>query len=194
MAVQGTDVIYLERIGIPGRQTAAEMAAYMASIAQTLSNKTITAPVFSGTFTGTYTIGGTPTFPTSVATLTGTQTFSNKTHTDPIFIAFRETQNAIGTVTTTHTFVITTGTIKTATLTASTACVFTMPSVTQGRSFTVFLKQAASTGNGTATFTGVKWPGGTAPVITATAGKMDILSFVNDGTNWYGSILQNFTP
>jgi hypothetical protein len=54
----------------------------------TLTNKTITSPaisspVFSGTITGTYTIGGTPTFPSSVATLTGSQTFTNKTLTSP---------------------------------------------------------------------------------------------------------------
>jgi len=55
---------------------------------QTLTNKTITAPsisnpVLSGTITGTYTIGGTPTFPAAVVTLTGTQTLTNKTLTSP---------------------------------------------------------------------------------------------------------------
>jgi hypothetical protein len=30
--------------------------------------------------------------------------------------------------------------------------------------------------------------------VTSTAGRMDILSFVSDGTNWYGSFTQNFTP
>jgi len=44
---------------------------------QTLANKTLTAPVFSGTATGTYTLGGTPTIssPTiSAPTLSGTTT------------------------------------------------------------------------------------------------------------------------
>jgi hypothetical protein len=55
---------------------------------QTLTNKTITAPaisspVLSGTVTGTYTIGGTPTFPSSVVTLTGSQTLTNKILTSP---------------------------------------------------------------------------------------------------------------
>ena len=50
------------------------------------------------------------------------------------------------------------------------------------------------TGNGTATFTSVKWGTAGAPTITAAAGKMDILSFVSDGTNWYGSIAQGYTP
>lgn len=101
---------------------------------------------------------------------------------------------AIGTVTTSNTLSLTNGTIQTATLTASTACTFTMPTAIAGKSFMLLLKQAASTGNGTATFTSVKWNGSAAPTITAAAGKMDILSFVSDGTNWYGSITQGFTP
>lgn len=50
----------------------------------TLTNKTLTAPIFSGTITGTYTLGGTPTFPASVVTTTGTQTLTNKTLTSPV--------------------------------------------------------------------------------------------------------------
>lgn len=58
------------------------------SDSQTLTNKTLTSPTISGpslsgTITGTYTIGGTPTFPTSVVTLTGSQTLTNKTLTSP---------------------------------------------------------------------------------------------------------------
>ena len=107
---------------------------------------------------------------------------------------FIEGAVAIGTVTTTHTISLANGTSQTATLTASTACTFTMPSVASGRRFVLYLRQAAVTGNGTATFTGVKWPAGAAPTITATAGRMDILTFVSDGINWYGSIVQNYTP
>ena len=101
---------------------------------------------------------------------------------------------AIGTVTSSSTIALTNGTVQTATLTASTACTFTMPTATAGKSFVLLLKQAASTGNGTATFTGVKWSSAGAPTITATAGKMDILTFIADGTNWYGSIAQGYTP
>lgn len=58
------------------------------SDSQTLTNKTITAPTISGptlsgTILGTYTLGGTPTFPASVTTLTGSQTLTNKTLTAP---------------------------------------------------------------------------------------------------------------
>jgi hypothetical protein len=108
--------------------------------------------------------------------------------------SYTESVVAIGTVSSSHTLSLANGSFQTATLTASTACTFTMPTATAGKSFILLLKQAASTGNGTATFTGVKWGTAGAPTITAAAGKMDILSFVSDGTNWYGSIQQGYTP
>jgi len=129
-----------------------------------------------------------------VVTTSATQTLTNKTLTNPTVTNYTEGVVTIGTVTSSNTIALTDGTVQTATLTASTACTFTMPTVGAGKSFILLLKQAASTGNGTASFTGVKWSGGTAPTITATAGKMDILSFVSDGTNWYGSFTQNYTP
>jgi hypothetical protein len=53
-----------------------------------MTNKTLTSPTIngatlSGTLTGTYTIGGTPTFPSSVTQNTATQTLTNKTLTSP---------------------------------------------------------------------------------------------------------------
>jgi hypothetical protein len=119
---------------------------------------------------------------------------TSPTVNNPTVTNYVESVVAIGTVSSSHTIALTNGTVQTATLTASTACTFTMPTATAGKSFILLLKQAASTGNGTATFTGVKFSGGTAPTITATAGKMDILTFTADGTNWYGSFIQNFTP
>lgn len=119
---------------------------------------------------------------------------TSPTITTPTVTGYTESVVAIGTVTTSSTLAITSGTVLTATLTASTACTFTMPTATAGKSFILLLKQAASTGNGTATFTSVKWPTAGAPTITATAGKMDILTFVADGTNWYGSYVQGYTP
>lgn len=122
------------------------------------------------------------------------QTLTNKTLTNPTVTNYVESVVAIGTVSSSSTLDLTSGTVQTATLTASTACTFTMPTATAGKSFILLLKQAASTGNGTATFTGVKWGSAGAPTITATAGKMDILSFISDGTNWYGSYTQGYTP
>jgi hypothetical protein len=134
---------------------------------------------------------------TGVTASTGSTTLvlaNTPTITNPTVTNYTESVVAIGTVTTTNTIALTNGTVQTATLTASTACTFTMPTATAGKSFVLLLKQAATTGNGTATFTGVKWGTAGAPTITATAGKMDILSFISDGTNWYGSIAQGYTP
>jgi len=131
---------------------------------------------------------------TGDVTTTGTQTLTNKTLENPTVQNYVESVVAIGTVSSSHTLALTNGTVQTATLTASTACTFTMPTATAGKSFVLLLKQAAATGNGTATFTGVKFGTAGAPTITAAAGKMDILTFVADGTNWYGSIAQGYTP
>ena len=121
-------------------------------------------------------------------------TLTNKTLSNPTVNGYTEGVTALGTVTSSATISLASGTVITATLTASTACTFTMPTATAGKSFVLLLRQAATTGSGSATFTGVKWNTTSAPTITATAGKMDIISFFADGTNWYGSIVQGFTP
>jgi hypothetical protein len=125
---------------------------------------------------------------------TDTQGLINKTLTNPTVTNYVESVVAIGTVSSSHTLALTSGTVQTATLTASTACTFTMPTATAGKSFVLLLKQAASTGNGTATFTSVKWGIAGTPTVTATAGKMDIFTFISDGANWYGSVAQGYTP
>lgn len=147
------------------------------------TNVTGTLPVANGG-TGATTSTG------SGAVVLGTSPTLN----NPTITNYTESVVAIGTVGASNTIALTNGTVQTATLTASTATTFTMPTATAGKSFILLLKQAATTGNGTATFTGVKWGTAGAPTITATAGKMDIVSFVADGTNWYGSIAQGYTP
>jgi hypothetical protein len=130
----------------------------------------------------------------SIVGTTDTQTLTNKTLTNPTINNYVEGVVSIGTVSTSNTLSLTNGTVQTATLTASTACTFTMPTATAGKSFILILKQAATTGNGSATFTGVKWNSVGAPTMTTTAGKMDIFTFVADGTNWYGAYNQGYTP
>lgn len=107
--------------------------------------------------------------------------------------AYTETIVASGTVGASATLAITAGTVLTATLTSATACTFTMPTATAGKSFTLLLKQPAAGTPTTATFTNVKWNSGGAPTITATLGRLDILAFVADGTNWYGTASQGYT-
>lgn len=40
----------------------------------------------------------------------------------------------------------------------------------------------------------VKWSGGTAPTITTTASKADLVTFWYDGSAYYGTYTQNYTP
>ena len=110
---------------------------------------------------------------------------------NPTITNYTESVVAIGTVGASSTLSLTNGTVQTATLTASTPCTFTMPTATAGKSFILQITQAA-TGMTTATFTGVKFPSGTAPTITATASAVDIISFVAIGSTWYGNYAQAF--
>jgi len=95
---------------------------------------------------------------------------------------------AIGNSATAKTISLANGTVQTVTLTGN--CTFTMPTAVAGKSFTVILSTGA--GSFTSTFTSVKWPNNTAPVITTTASRWDILSFISDGTNWYGNFAQAY--
>jgi hypothetical protein len=117
-------------------------------------------------------------------------TVSNSTLISSQVNAYTEGVIAVGNTSNAVTINIANATIVTATLTAN--CTWTMPGNTAGKSFTLILK----TGNGsfTSTFTNVKWTANTAPTITTTASRADILTFVADGANWYGNYAQNYTP
>jgi hypothetical protein len=97
-----------------------------------------------------------------------------------------EKSSAVGNSGSTNTLSLSSASVQTVTLSAS--CTFTMPTATAAATLTVILSQG---GSNTATFTGVKWPGATAPTITTGAGKIDVLTFVSDGTSWYGVAVQN---
>jgi hypothetical protein len=131
------------------------------------------------------TVGATTPSTGAFTTLTSSTSFTPTAYTETIV--------ASGTVGASATLAITAGTVLTATLTSATACTFTMPTATAGKSFTLLLKQPAAGTPTTATFTGVKWNANGTPTITATLGKMDIIAFVADGTNWYGTASQGYT-
>jgi len=103
---------------------------------------------------------------------------------------YLETAPAIVNSSTTQTISLASGTVLSYTLTGN--CTFTMPTATSGTSFIVKLIQDG-TGSRTATFTSVKFPGGTVPTITTTATTgTDILSFVCINSVWYGTFAQAF--
>jgi hypothetical protein len=102
--------------------------------------------------------------------------------------SYAETVVAVGNSGTAKTLSLAAGTVQTVTLTGN--CTFTMPATTAGMSFTLLV----FTGDGdfTGTFTDVKFPANTAPTITTTASRWDLLSFISEGNHWFGSYIQAF--
>jgi hypothetical protein len=140
----------------------------------------------AGGGTGAGTLAG-----ASIVTYTGTETLTNKTLTNPTVTNYVETPYSANS-STAITLALTNGTVQIITLTGN--ATITMPTAVSGKSFIMFLKQDA-TGSRTVTWSTVKWAGGTAPTITSTASRQDILSFFADSSNWYGCVVgQNYTP
>ena len=171
-------------------------SAALAASALVIGGGAGVAPSTTTTATGALTFLGTPTSANFAALLTdetgtGLNVFATApTLSNPTITAYLETAPAIANSSTAVTLALASGTVLSYTLTGN--CTFTMPATTNGTSFIVRLIQDA-TGGRTATFTGVKWPGGTVPTITTTASTgVDIISFVCIASIWYGNAAQAF--
>lgn len=132
---------------------------------------------------GFVTIGNTTVGLGNTAASVGNVTVANTTVTN-----YTETVVAIGSSGTSQTLSLTNGTVQTVTMTGN--CTFTMPTATAGKSFILIINSGA--GSYAGTFTSVKWPNATAPTLTTTASNWDILTFVADGTYWYGNSAQAY--
>jgi hypothetical protein len=158
----------------------------MAQVKDLYSGTTGDTISIAGGGTGAGTLAG-----ASIVTYTGTETLTNKTLTNPTVTNYVETPYSANS-STAITLALTNGTVQIITLTGN--ATITMPTATSGKSFIMYLKQDA-TGSRTVTWSTVKWAGGTAPTITSTASRQDILSFFADGSSWYGVVVgQNYTP
>jgi hypothetical protein len=148
----------------------------------------------SGTLTSSD-IGGTvQAYNANTAMLNAVQTWASAQTFDAALIITDEVRETptVANTSTAYTIDITSGTLFDLTLTGN--CTFTFPTATAGRQFTLLLKQDA-TGSRTITWpSSVRWAAGSAPTITTTASKTDVISFVADGTYWLGFVGgQNYT-
>lgn len=66
-----------------------------------------------------------------------------------------------------------------------------MPTANSGKSFTLIINTGS--GNYGVGWNGVTWSDNVAPVVTGSSTKRDILSFISDGSSWFGFVAgQNF--
>lgn len=68
---------------------------------------------------------------------------------------------------------------------------FTFANPKTGGKYLIVLKQDA-TGSRTITWPTIKWRGGTAPTLTTTAAKTDLITLVYDGSAYYGDVSLNY--
>lgn len=113
---------------------------------------------------------------------TDSQTLTNKTLTNPTVTNYVETlYSATGNTTVD----LANGTVQKITTNGNNTV--TLPSSVAGKSFVLII---AYTGTHTITWAGgstLKWASGVAPAQTKVNGKFDIFTFIQDGTNTYGS-------
>jgi hypothetical protein len=171
-------------------------SAVQPTVVTTLTNKTLTAPTIA-----TIVNSGTLTLPTATDTIVGrttTDTLTNKTLTNPalgnsnITGIKQATFNGVydvGNSGTAATVNWTNGSIQKVTLTGNAALTFVAPS---GASRCSLLLLQDTVGTRTVTWPTVKWAGAVAPTLTTTTSRTDIVTFLYDGTSYYGSASLNF--
>jgi len=118
---------------------------------------------------------------------------SGGTLTSPVINDGYTEETAVANTSTAYTIDLANGSVQVLTLTGN--CTYTFPTPVAGKSFILVQKQDG-TGSRTVTWpASVKWPGGTAPTLTATASKADKFVFTAiDGSSWLGSNAgQNYT-
>lgn len=69
----------------------------------------------------------------------------------------------------------------------------TPTSMQRGGTYILVVTQDATGGRTLAYSSDFKFPGGSAPVLSTSAGAIDILTFVSDGTSLYGAIQNDFS-
>jgi len=83
-----------------------------------------------------------------------------------------------------------TGNVQSLTLTSSPTLTFANGQA--GGEYKLILKQDSVGGRTVVWPSSVQWPGGNAPILTVAPNAKDVISFVNDGTNYLGSYSLNY--
>lgn len=153
---------------------------------EALTNKTITGSTLTSTTVNSGTIsGGTM----SSAIITG-GTLSNVAFATPAAFVYYDTGNSG----TTKTIDWNNGAFQKTTMTGNCTYTFTAPTGATGMCIRLQLNvKQDTTGSRVATWpANVQWGGSTAPTLTTTGGRADIIAFVYDNTNYAGSCTNNF--
>lgn len=148
---------------------------------QTLTNKTLTTPVITSMNDGA---GHTMSVPAATDTFVGratTDTLTNKTLTNPAVTDQTLTYVASGTTA----WDASQGSIATVTLTNTTTKIGNPSNLKKG-TLILHIIQDGSGGRAVTWDTAYKWPGGTAPSISAGVNQHDVFAFVSDGTSMFG--------
>lgn len=142
---------------------------------------TVTAPILSGTVTGTYTLGGTPTFPATVVLTTGAQTLASKTLTSPVI---NTTVTGTATLPATITMAATPTQADNSLKIATTAYVDTLGGTKAPLYSTVALTGANTLVQATHSNRALTWTGGAtaAQALPTSQASGDYIAFFNRGT------------
>jgi hypothetical protein len=121
-------------------------------------------------------------------TVSGGLTLSDLISSNVKAKTFELTQPSSINSTSTTTLDLSTGNVLQVVLTGSTTLAFTNPKI---GTYIIKIKQDA-TGNWALNFPIIKWSDAAVPTITTTPNAVDLITIIYDGTDYYGSCLQNF--
>jgi hypothetical protein len=124
-----------------------------------------------------------------IVLVSGSQTLSGKTYASAILTNAITVEGLASNSSTNFAIDLANGTFQVITLTGNWVPASGWPTAALGQFFRLVIKQDG-TGSRTITWpSSVKWPASTAPTITATASKADVIDFSSDGTNWFGVVI-----
>jgi hypothetical protein len=168
-------------IGLNSRSTEAAIAIGKSAYAQCANNSIAIGCAAVATHNASVVIG---------AGVTSSQ--SNTVHVNNLLVygqAFSELFN-LGNVAGAQNIAWGEGNNQKMTLTGSSTLTFTEQS--SGANYTLIIEQGVG-GSYTITWPTIKWANGVAPTLSTSAGRIDIVNLMYDGTNFYGSWAVNFT-